>query len=140
MAKVNLMIELPIPVETAWSTVGNFNALARWHPAVAKSEESKEDGATLRRLTLHGGGSILERLENTSDTERTYSYSIVESPLPVRGYKAQITVRPGKSPSSSTVEWSSEFEPSGAPEGEAVKVIQGIFEAGLQNLKKMYGK
>ena len=94
----------------------------------------------MRRLTLHGGGCIVERLENASDEERTYSYSILESPLPVRSYKAQITVRRGKSPSSSIVEWSSEFEPAGAPEGEAVKVIQGIFEAGLQNLKKMYGK
>jgi hypothetical protein len=30
-------------------------------------------------------------------------------------------------------------EPSGASEPEAVKVIQGIYEAGFDNLRKMFG-
>ncbi len=38
------------------------------------------------------------------------------------------------------MEWSSEFEPSGASEGDAVKVIEGIFQAGLDNLNKMFGR
>ena len=41
---------------------------------------------------------------------------------------------------SCTVEWSSAFEPSGASEPEAVKVIRGIYEAGFDNLRKMFGQ
>ena len=37
------------------------------------------------------------------------------------------------------VEWSSACDPAGAPEADAVKVIEGIFQAGLDNLKKMFG-
>jgi uncharacterized protein YndB with AHSA1/START domain len=140
MPKVNMSAELSVPAETVWNVIGNFNALAQWHPAVAKSEESKQGGATLRKLTMHGGGTIVERLEKKDDNEQSYSYSILEGPLPVSGYTSKIRVSRGKSASSCTVEWSSEFEAAGMPETEATKVIRGIYEAGLQNLQKMYGK
>ena len=53
MAKVNLTTELPVPVDTVWGMIGNFNSLARWHPAVEKSEETKEGNATVRKLSSH---------------------------------------------------------------------------------------
>ncbi len=137
MAKVSLSTDLPVSADTVWQTVGNFNALARWHPAVAASEEKQEKGATLRTLTLHGGGTILERLESKDEGGRSYDYSILDGPLPVKRYQARIAVR--AKGAGCTVEWSSEFEPAGAPESEAVKAIRGIYEAGLQNLQKMFG-
>jgi hypothetical protein len=140
MAKVSLSTTLPVPARTVWDTIGGFNSLARWHPAVAKSEETKEGSATVRRLTLHGGGSIVERLEAKDDRKRTYTYTIVSGPLPVAGYEARLHVAENKDGKGCTVEWSSTFEPSGAPEPEAVKAIRGIYEAGFESLRKMFGK
>ena len=140
MTKVNMTTELPVSADAVWAVIGNFNALARWHPAVEKSEELKEGGATVRKLTLKGGGTILERLETSDDKARSYGYAIVESPLPVSAYHSWIKVRPGKDASSCSVEWSSEFEAAGAPESEAVKAIRGIYEAGFRSLQKMFGK
>ncbi len=40
---------------------------------------------------------------------------------------------------TSTVEWSGEFEPKDAPETDVTKMLQSIYQAGLDNLKKMYG-
>jgi uncharacterized protein YndB with AHSA1/START domain len=140
MAKVSMTTELKVPAETVWSTIGNFNALARWHPAVEKSELSEEGGATVRKLSLRGGGTIIERLESKDDAERSYSYSIVESPLPVSGYTSRLKVSKGKDAASSVVEWSSDFEATGGHESEAVKAIRGIYEAGFQSLGKMFGK
>jgi len=28
--------ELPVPAQTVWKMIGDFNALSQWHPAVAK--------------------------------------------------------------------------------------------------------
>ena len=140
MAKVSLSTTLPVPARTVWDTIGGFNSLARWHPAVAKSEETKEGSATVRRLTLHGGGSIVERLEAKDDRKRTYTYAIVSGPLPVASYQARLHVEENKDGKSCTVEWSSTFEPSGASEPEAVKVIRGIYEAGFESLHQMFGK
>lgn len=140
MAKVSLSTTLPVPARTVWDAIGGFNSLAKWHPAVAKSEETKEGAATIRRLTLHGGGSIIDRLEGKDDKKRTYTYSIVAGSLPVAAYKATLHVEENKDGKSCKVEWSSTFEPSGASEPEAVKVIRGIYEAGFENLRKMFGQ
>jgi hypothetical protein len=37
------------------------------------------------------------------------------------------------------VEWEASFEPKGASVEEATKTIQGVFQTGLDNLKKLYG-
>ncbi|HEY7139868.1 MAG TPA: SRPBCC family protein [Methylomirabilota bacterium] len=140
MTKVSLSTTLPVPARTVWDAIGGFNSLAKWHPAVANSEETKEGAATVRRLTLRGGGSIVERLEGKDDRKRTYSYSILEGPLPVAGYNATLHVEESKDGASCNVEWSSSFEPAGTSEPEAVKVIRGIYEAGLENLRKMFGQ
>ena len=140
MTKVSLSATLPVSARTVWDVIGGFNNLAKWHPAVAKSEETKEGAATIRRLTLHGGGTIVERLEGKDDNKRTYTYSIVAGPLPVAGYTASLHVEEDKGGKSCCVQWSSEFEPSGASEPEAVKVIRGIYEAGFDSLRKMFGQ
>ena len=112
MAKVHLTTVLPVPARMVWDTIGGFNSLAKWHPAVARSDESKEGAATVRRLTLHGGGSIVERLESKDDKKRTYAYSILEGPLPVSGYKATLQVDENQDGKSCTVEWSRAFDPA----------------------------
>ena len=139
MAKVSMSTQLPVAARTVWDSIGGFNSLARWHPAVARSDEAKKGGATVRTLTLHGGGKIVEQLDSKDEKSRTYSYSILEGPLPVAKYHATIHVAENKDGRSCTVEWSSEFEPSGAPESDAVKAIRGVYEAGFENLRKMFG-
>lgn len=140
MAKVQVETTLQVPASAVWNMIGGFNELARWHPAVVKSEEVKQkSGLTTRRLTLSDGGVIVAELEEHDDKARTYSYSVVQTPLPVSGYKARLHVREAADGQSCTVAWTSEFEPSGAPESEAVKVIRGLYEAGFDNLHRLFG-
>lgn len=89
--------------------------------------------ARARVLDSHSSGGWIDwRLSG-------YEEGITNSPLPISNYTATIRVREQADGSQCVVEWSSEFEPSGAPEGDAVSAIQGIYQAGLENLKKMYG-
>ena len=97
----------------------------------------EKDGEVLRRLNLAGGGTIVEKLEHVDDKERLYTYSIISGPLPVANYEATLRVRDDGAGCS--VEWSSEFEPSGAPEGDATAVIRQVYEAGFENLKRTFG-
>lgn len=137
MARVSMSTQLSVSADELWKMIGGFNALPDWHPAVEKSELA--EGGRQRTLHLAGGGTIVETLVNHDDGSKTYTYEIKDSPLPVANYVSTINVSPSGE-KSSTVEWSSNFEPSGAPESEAVRAIQGIYQAGLDNLKKMYGK
>lgn len=136
MAKVNMSTTVNASAEQLWHLLGKFNGLPDWHPAVESSQLSDE--GQVRKLSLVGGGSIIEKLEKVDDAQRIYSYSIVDSPLPVANYTATVKVSdqgPGK---EALVEWSSDFEPIGA-ETDAVKAIQGVYQAGFDNLKKMFG-
>lgn len=138
MTKVDVSTRLAVPAQAVWDVVGSFAGLPDWHPAVESSEQHNENGATIRRLSLVGGGSIVEQLESLDDKERAYSYSILSGPLPVADYRATVRVRDDDG-GGCTVQWSSEFNPSGAPESDAVAAIRGIYETGFENLKRMFG-
>ena len=138
MAKVSLSSNYPVSPETIWKMIGGFNSLPDWHPAVAKCDIETKGNTTLRRLHLVGGGTILEKLEKSDQDGQSYSYSIVESPLPVADYQATIKVTEAEG-GGSTIEWSSEFEAKGAPEGDVAKAVEGIYRAGFDNLRKMFG-
>jgi len=135
MAKVSMSQQLNVSADQAWQLVGGFNALPDWHPAVENSELTEE--GQQRTLALAGGGKIVEKLENMDDGSRTYTYSIVESPLPIANYTATIKIT-GEG-DNCKIDWSSEFDAVGAPEGDAMEAIQGIYQAGFDNLKKMFG-
>jgi len=135
MAKVSMSTNLNVSADQVWKMIGGFNALPDWHPAVEKSELTQE-GQT-RTLSLTGGGTIVEKLEKVDDSARTYTYSIVDSPLPVANYTA--TIKVSGEGDNSTIEWSSDFEAKGASQDEAMQAIQGVYQAGFDNLKKMFG-
>lgn len=139
MAKVKMTTEIKVPANEVWKLIGGFNALPDWHPAIEKSETEGEGEGAVRRLSLAGGGTVVERLERIDENERLYSYSIVDSPLPISNYVATIRVREQGDGAATVVEWSSEFQPEGVPENEAMKSIQAIYDAGFENLRKIFG-
>jgi len=138
MAKVDMSVRLNAPAEKVWNVIRGFDALPRWHPAIARSEESREGAKTVRKLTLQGGGEVVEELVQHDDGGRSYSYMILHSPMPVAGYRSELSVR-DESPGHCTVRWSSTFEPTGASEADATAAIRGIYQAGFDSLRKMFG-
>lgn len=135
MAKVLMSTILNASAVEVWKLIDGFNALPDWDPAV-KNSELTEDGQS-RTLSIASGGTIVEKLESMDDASRTYSYAIIDSPLPVANYRSKIKVTGAGD--NSTVEWSSEFDPKGVAEGEAADVVHGIYQAGFDNLQKMFG-
>ena len=116
-----------------WAMIGEFCAIKDWHDAVADCEQFEEDGATYRVLTLGDGGKIKEKLTNKGDT--TYSYEIVESPLPVKNYASTLTVSDGK-PDGVAIVWVGTFDANGVEDAKAEELIAGIYDAGLAKIKK----
>jgi len=117
-----------------WALVGDFCAIKDWHPVVAQCEETKEGDVTFRILTLKDGGKIKEKLTGTEET--SYSYEIIESPLPVKNYKATLSIEEDEdSPDRSEVHWEATFDVQGASDDHARKTIADIFEAGVKGIK-----
>lgn len=137
MVNVKMSTELDVSPDALWEFIGKFNSLPDWHPAVEQSELKNE--GSVRTLKLVGGGTIEEKLVSHNNSEREYRYSIVDSPLPLANYTATIKVRSDESGNKSIVDRSSEFSPSGASESDAMKIVEDIYQAGFENLKKIYG-
>lgn len=147
--------EVVIKAEPAkvWAVVKDFSGLHKWHPAVESvTTETKADetGTQLlhRTLTLKGGGTILEKQTINSDEEMKLEYKIVEGVLPVSGYRAIMQVKAGPGAGESTLTWTGRFYNKAndvhAKPGEdneaAVKAVEGVYDAGLPNLKSILEK
>jgi hypothetical protein len=132
---VNKKINAPALPPAVWAIVGEFCSIKDWHPVVADCKETKEGDATIRTITLKDGGTIKEKLLESDDA--SYSYEIVESPLPVKNYKAKLWVEEDeRNPERTTVHWDATFDANGASDDDAKKKISDIFFAGLKGIKQ----
>lgn len=121
------------PVEI-WEIVGDFCAIESWHPAVVECVETKEDDVVFRTLTLKDGGKIKEKLTAIDGT--SYSYEIVEGPLPVKNYTSKLWIVEDDEDDRIAIYWKSEFDAEGASDEDAKKAIIGILKDGVAGIKK----
>ena len=120
----------PMSPEALWKKIGDFCGIASWHPAIEKCVLSA-DGKQ-RTLSLKGGGTIVETLENLDDANHAYTYAIISGPLPVANYHSTISVT--ADPKGSSLKWMGKYDAKGASDADAKKVIDGIYEAGEKAL------
>ena len=133
MAHTSASLEVPATAARVWQLIGGFNSLPDWLPYIPTSTLS--EGGRVRSLANEEGGVIVERLEAFDNQARTYSYSILQAPFPVTGYRSTLTVHE-VSGGESRVEWAGTFTPAGTSEEEAITLFHGIYTEGLAALKK----
>jgi hypothetical protein len=148
--KIVETVEIDRPVEKVWAVVGNFDALAKWHPVIASSPADKgnEEGS-IRKLVLKAPGDpgFSEVLLKYDAAGHSYKYEIPKVDpkiLPVNDYTSTISVTDnGKG--GSTVEWKGAFyrgymlndPPPELNDEASVAAVRGVYRAGLDNLKKI---
>ncbi|MBA3695616.1 MAG: SRPBCC family protein [Methylotenera sp.] len=133
-------ISIDAPAAKAWDKIAKFGDLGAWHPAVAKTEivtgKDYKKGAK-RVLTLQDGGKINETLTAYNAKDRSMTYVITDSVLPVTKYAANLHVY-SNGADKSVVVWDASFLPKApADEKTASGAINGVFDSGLNNLKKI---
>jgi hypothetical protein len=85
------MIEINAGPVEVWNLVKRFDGLVNWHPAFSGSPlvKGKDDQVgAVRALTLKDGPTFTEELIAFNEQGMTYTYDIVESPLPIDHYQA----------------------------------------------------
>ena len=129
------------PVEEVWRVLRDFNAHADWHPAVAASQI--EDGmapdevGAVRRFRLTDGGVLREQLLTLSDRDRSLSYCILDAPVPLIGYVAQIRLRPVTDGDRTFWQWSGQFDCPPERETDLVRLVaEGIYETGFAGMQR----
>ncbi|WP_367026159.1 SRPBCC family protein [Methylococcus sp. ANG] len=144
--KVVETVEIAAPIDQVWNAVKDFGAIAKWNPALAKSE-STGGNVTGEKRTLHfpTGEQLTEELDAYEPAAHEYTYRLGKEnlkALPASSYSAVLKVTATEK--GSQVEWKSRlyrgdtgnFPPDELNDEAAVAAMQKFFRAGLDNLKK----
>jgi NADPH2:quinone reductase len=142
MTEVYRSAVLRVPLEQAWNVLRDFNGHESWHPAVAESRI--EDGASgdrigaVRDFRLRDGSRIREQLLALSDVETSFTYCILEAPVPLRNYVATVRLRAATMENACLWEWRARFDPPAAEKQRLSQFIaQDIFEAGFRSVASL---
>jgi hypothetical protein len=136
MSSARATVDLNVPSDELWQLIGGFGSLPDWIPDI--SQIRLADGGRIRYLHVPNGQTFVEKLERYDLAARSYSYSILESPIPVSDYLSTITVTSTNRGKGSHVEWSGSFTPQGISEEQARQIFEGIYSAGLKALASRY--
>lgn len=145
MVRVYTSSVIDAAAEAVWDIVRDFNALSRWHPLIVDSRIENSQAADkvgcVREIRLRDGGVIREQLLSLSDFDFQYTYSILESPMPLSNYIATLKLTPITDGNRAFAEWSAEFDCEEAQERELAENIgQGVFQAGFDALKQRFAR
>ena len=139
MARVAMTQKLSASADQVWGRIGGFGTFTDWNPRFEKSELDGSGVGATRNMFVVGGGNIIERLDAEDAAGRSYTYTLLESPLPIANYQSTIKVV-DNGDGSCTVDWSSNFDPDGVSEEDLVGAVQGIYQAGFDTLKGEFGE
>lgn len=124
------------PIKAVWTTIRAFDGVAAWNPGVTKA--SLEGGAatatgTIRRLQIADGTVFRETLLAHSDAETSYTYDILESPLPVSGYVSTHRFIPITASNQTLGIWESRFDCAAEDAAEMDRVVGDEIYLGAMN-------
>ena len=130
------------PIDTVWQVICDFNAHAQWHPAIATStiEQQKTPNqiGAVRNFSLTNQQKVREQLLHLCHKHHTYTYTIVDSDIPLFHYIATVKLYPVTDQNHTFWVWQSTFEtPNGQQTPLAETVATTIYEAGFEAVRNL---
>jgi len=131
------------PIDAVWDLLRDFNGHEGWHPAIASSAMEPGDGVDqvggIRAFTLKDGGFLREQLVALSDREHSFSYCLLEAPVPLNNYVARMQLRPVTDGDRTLLQWESSFAPPPAQAETLTRLVAAdIYEAGIAALQARF--
>ncbi|MEM9762553.1 MAG: SRPBCC family protein [Pseudomonadota bacterium] len=144
MVRVLRSTVLEAPVEAVWDILRDFNGHDRWHPAVETSAiergRASDEVGCVRRFRLGDGSELREQLLTLSDLEQTFSYCLLDTPVPLFNYVAHVRLAPVTDGDTTFWEWESRFDTPKGREGELRDLVgDGIYAAGFAAIRAEMG-
>jgi hypothetical protein len=142
MPKVVRSTIIDAPVDRLWAVLRDFNAHDQYHPVVATSQIERAHPADkvgcIRRFTLKDGSELREQLLALSDIEMTFSYCLLDTPIPLFNYVAHVRLLPVTDGDRSFWRWESRFTtPPGREEELARMVGDEVYTAGIEAVRRL---
>jgi hypothetical protein len=92
----------------------------------------------VRRFTLRDGSELREQLLSLSDLEMTYSYCLLDTPIPLFNYVAHIRLLPVTDGNRSFWHWESRFTTPAGREAELARIVgEDVYVAGMEAVRQL---
>ena len=142
MVEIRRSTIIDAPIEDVWGILRDFNGHDRWHPAVSSSfiegGNPVDAVGAVRRFRLADGSELREQLLSLSDRERCFTYCILEAPLPLMGYVAQVALKPVTDGNRTFWEWRSTFHPPENRRRELTAMVsEQIYATGFEAIRQI---
>jgi NADPH:quinone reductase-like Zn-dependent oxidoreductase len=145
MVKVRQSAIIQAPIDEVWDILRDFNSHDRWHPAIAASHMEGNDPSTrvgaVRNFRLEDGSMLREQLLSLSDRTHSFRYCLLEAPIPLMNYVAEVTLKPVTDGNATFWEWRSTFDPPRHRRDELVQLVtRDIYQAGFAAIQRLLGR
>lgn len=124
--------------ESVWQTLADFSAVAHWHPMVAASRQLEPGDAlgigAVREVTIAGASPMVEKVLAVIPQQRL-TYTLVDPPLPISGYIADVVLERDLPSGQTRVTWSASFEFIGPHVPAIAELAQEILDACIAGLQ-----
>jgi len=132
---------LDAPTAAVWDVLRDFNGHDRWHPAVATSAieraQTSDRIGCVRRFKLKDGAELREQLLALSDLEQTFSYCLLDTPIPMFNYVAHVRLLPVTDGDRTFWHWESRFTARPADAAELTAMVgEQIYQAGFDAIRQ----
>ncbi|MGX9425110.1 MULTISPECIES: SRPBCC family protein [Bradyrhizobium] len=129
------------PTEAVWGVLRDFNGHDRWHPAVATSTIERAHGADkigcIRRFKLKDGSELREQLLALSDLEQSFSYCLLDTPIPMFNYVAHVRLLPVTDGDRTFWHWESRFTTRLEDSASITQMVsEEIYQAGFDAIRR----
>jgi hypothetical protein len=129
------------PTHAVWDVLRDFNGHDRWHPAVAISAIERAHPADkigcVRRFRLKDGSELREQLLALSDLEQTFSYCLLDTPIPMFNYVAHVRLLPVTDGDRTFWHWESRFTTRPSDRERVTRMVsEEIYQAGFEAIRR----
>lgn len=144
MVKIAVSTIIEAPVEAVWAVIRDFNGHDQWHPAVADSQIERglpaDKVGCVRNFHLADGSNLREQLLALSDADMTFSYCLIDTPIPLLNYVAHCRLIPVTDTDHSFWHWEGRFDtPPGQEATLERQVREDIYLGGFRAVRAHMG-
>jgi len=142
MVRVYVSSVIHAPIEQVWEYLRDFNALPKWFPSVTDSHIEggmrADQVGCVRNFGLEGGARMREQLLALSDMNHSWTYKMIEGPIPIANYVPTFRLLPVTEGNATFAEGAVRFDCPKEQEGEMAKFFTGAYQAAFDHVKQHF--
>jgi uncharacterized membrane protein len=132
---------LAAPVDRVWAVARDFSGMDAWHPDITRMRmegDVRPDKVSGIREFLLGSHPVRQQLLHLDDVERSFSYRILSSHLPVRNYVAELRLWPVTQTNQTFAVWTGDWDATPKDDETLVPTFEnGVYQTALAALEAL---